>query len=167
MCSPTTMLMVGTGAQIAGNIQQGNAARQAANDQASWDEYQAKLSRAEAEAQASRIRRAGRVARGETLAGAVAAGVKVGEGSALDAERQVMQEYETDAAMAILSGERAAVSSEVQASSRRRAGRDARRAGYINAGTSLLSAGSSWLRMKQPPAPVEVKDIFPGYGGRY
>lgn len=165
MCDPVTVAMAGM--QVVGSVRQGNAARQAADEQAGWDEYQAKASRAEAEAQASRIRRAGRVARGETLSALVASGVKVGEGTALDAERQVMQDYETDAAMAILSGDRAAMSSEAQAASRRRAGRDAQRAGYINAGTSLLSAGRATLRNRQPNAPVENRDIFTGYGGRY
>jgi hypothetical protein len=153
--------------QAAGSIQQGNSARAAAGQQAGWDEYQAKVSRAEAEAQATRIRRAGRVARGETLAAVVASGVKIGEGSALDAERQVMTDYETDAALAILSGDRAATSSMAQAASRRAAGRDAQRAGYINAGTSLLSAGRASARNRQPNAPVENRDIFTGYGGRY
>jgi hypothetical protein len=165
MCDPVTVAMAGV--QVAGSISQGNASRRAAEEQAGWDEYQAKVSRAEAEAQASRIRRAGRVARGETLSALVASGVKVGEGTALEAERQVMTDYETDAAMAILSGERAAVSSEVQASTRRKAGRDAQRAGYINAGTSLLSAGRATMRNRQPNAPVENRDIFTGYGGRY
>ena len=167
MCDPVTMMAVGAGVQAASSIRQGNAARQSAEDQAGWDEYQAKVSRAEAEAQASRIRRAGRVARGETLAAVAASGVKIGEGSALDAERQVMQDFETDAAIAILSGDRSASVSMANATSRRRSGRDAQRAGYINAGTSLLSAGSAAMRHRQPLAPVENRDIFTGYGGRY
>jgi hypothetical protein len=107
------------------------------------------------------------VARGETLAAVAASGVKIGEGSALDAERQVMQDFETDAAIAILSGDRSASVSMANATSRRRSGRDAQRAGYINAGTSLLSAGSAAMRHRQPLAPVENRDIFTGYGGRY
>lgn len=167
MCDPVSMMAASTGVQVLGSVRSGNAAKQAADDQAGWDEYQAKVSRAEAEAQASRIRRAGRVARGETLSALVASGVKIGEGSALEAERQVMQDYETDAAMAILSGERSAAISTANAAVRRKSGRDAQRAGYINAGTSLLSAGSAAMRHKQPLAPVENKDIFTGYGGKY
>lgn len=167
MCDPVTITMAAV--QTVGAVSAGNKAKKAADAQAAQDVYQAQVSRAEAEGQAKRIRREGAVARGQTLGALAASGVKIGEGSALEAERQVMTDYETDAAMAILSGERQSSALMEQANQRRRAGRDARTASYINAAGSLLSAGNTYLRQKQPPAPVETRGdmSFPGYGGRY
>jgi len=155
--------------QAAGSVQQGRAARSAAETDAMWAEASARESRQDAQGVASRVRREGASARGSTLAAVAASGVKVGEGSALDAERQVMEDYSRDEYMAILSGERRATGMEAEARSRRRAGRDAQRAGYINAGTSLMASGaqglkdSGWRRYGpgfsggQAPAPVESR----------
>jgi hypothetical protein len=164
MCDPFTLTLAAV--QTVGTVQQGKAQQRAANDQAAMDEYQARASRAEAEFEAKTIRRAGRVARGETLGALAASGVVIGEGSALEVERQVMTDYETDAAMAILSGERSARGLEIQATQRRRAGRDARNASYFNAAGSLLSAGSQAMRQRQAPAPVETRTwpTLPGRG---
>ena len=165
MCDPVSITMAAV--QTAGQIKQGRDAKKAADAQASLDEQQAAEARASAEGEARRIRRAGGAARGETLAAVAASGIKIGEGSALDAERQVMTDYETDAAMALLTGDRQSGSLMEQARQRRRAGRDARNASLINAGTSLMSSGSKWVGAKQAPAPVETRDIsFSGYGGR-
>lgn len=164
MCDPVSMTLAAV--QTVGQVQQGRAAQRQANEQAAWDEYQAKVARSDAEREARLIRREGARARGETLSALAASGVEIGEGSALEAERQVMTDYETDAAIAILSGERAATGMEAQAVQRRRAGRDARNASYINAGTSLLSSGSKMMRQRQPPAPVETRSwpTLPGRG---
>lgn len=147
MCNPLVFMAAGTAIQMYGQVQQGRAAQAAANAEAANLEYQAEVDRDNAQASASRIRRAGRRARGETLAGIAASGIKVGQGSALDVEREVMTDYETDAALAILNGERAGRGAESQADMTRRAGRDARRASYWGATSSLLSAGAGGYRM--------------------
>ncbi len=172
MCDPmTVMLAASTTMSVAGTLQQGRAQQRGANEDAALMEYQARVEQDNALADAKAIRRAGEKARGETLSGIVAAGVKVGEGSALDAERQVLQDTETDAAMAILNGERAARGLTNQAERTRRAGRDARSASYLAAAGSLLSAGSQGLRASgfrsngpgwsgtQAPAPVETRYV--------
>jgi hypothetical protein len=164
MCDPVTMTIAGV--QAFSQIQQGRQAGQRADEQGRQLDRQAAVEADNAQAEASRIRRAGDTARGQTVGAYAASGVKVGEGSALEAERQVMQDYEQDAYMAILTGQRRAGALQEEAASVRRAGRDARRAGYISAGTSLLSAGASGMRAGgwrangpgfsggQAPAPV-------------
>lgn len=172
MCDPltTTATMAAT-IQAAGQLQQGRAAQRGANEDAARLEYQGQIEQANAQAQADLIRRQGVSDRARTVAGAAVSGVEVGQGSAGDAERQVMQDAEADAYMAILSGERAARGLNSDAAATRRAGRDAKRASKIGAFTSLLSAGSQGLRASgwrsagpgfsgtQMPAPVETRTV--------
>lgn len=160
MCDPLTIVAASVGVQAAGTIAQGKAAKSQADAEAGQLDYQAAVERDNAAAEAALIRRAGARARGETLAGTVASGIKIGEGSALDAERQVMQDSEVDAQLAILTGDRSARSLTSSAAQRRAAGRAARNAGYLQAGTSLLSAGARGLTpgAQQAPAPIIYRD---------
>jgi hypothetical protein len=169
MCDPVTIAFAAV--QTYGQIQQGRTAKANANADADALQAQAAFARDDAQGQALRIRREGTQARGQALGAVVASGVKVGEGSALDAERQVMTDYAQDEYLAILTGERQARGLNTEASNRRRAGRDAMRAAYFQAGTSLLSAGANGMRAggwrsngpgfsgTQMPAPVETRII--------
>lgn len=170
MCDPVTMTFAAVSA--VGAVSQGMAAKQAADGQAKQYELQAATERDNAQAEAEQIRRAGSAARGNTLAALAGAGVTVGQGSALEAERKVVDDYTADEYMAILTGERRGRAMQETAKQTRRAGRDAMRSGFINAGTSLLSAGARGLRAggTQAPAPVESRTptpVFQGYGGRH
>jgi hypothetical protein len=169
MCDPVTMAMAGM--QVAGQLQQGQAADQAARGQAEEYERQAGIEREMAERDAASTRRAGAVGRGRTLGALAVSGVKIGEGSALDVERQVMEDYSRDEYIQILNGNIRGRALEFEAGQTRRAGRDARRASYMQAGTSLLSAGYSGARAggwrsagpgfsgTQAPAPVSPNRI--------
>ena len=169
MCDPVTGAFAAM--QVYGQVQQGRTAKDNAYADADALQAQAALARDDAQGQAQRIRREGAQARGQALAAVAASGVKVGEGSTLDAERQVMTDYAQDEYMAILTGERQARGLNTEASNRRRAGRDAMRASYFQAGTSLLSAGANGMRAggwrsngpgysgTQMPAPVINRDI--------
>lgn len=171
MCDPVSVLATTAVVQAGGSIMQGRSAQKQANAAAADDIYQASIERDIAQAEAFNIRRAGARQRGETLAGIAASGVKIGEGSALDAERRVMEDYARDEYMALLTGERRGAAMEREAANKRRAGRDARRAGNIGAFTSLLSAGGSYMKASgwgvngpgfsgtQMPAPVETRTI--------
>lgn len=161
MCDPLTITMAAAGAQAVGSITQGRAAKSQAYAEAGQLDYQAAVERDNAAAEAAVIRRMGERQRGETLAGAVASGIKIGEGSALDAERQVMQDSAVDAQLAILTGDRNARSLQASASQRRAAGRAARDAGYLQGFTSLLSAGSRgyFSGAQQAPAPIINRDF--------
>lgn len=147
MCDPVSLLVGGTTLAISGQLQQGRAAQRAANESAAQDEYSALVEQDNALAQAQQIRRQGTTARGQTLAAAAASGVKIGQGSTLDAERQVMQDYETDASMALLTGKRAATGLRAQAELTRRAGRNARAASNISAFGTLLSSGAQGMKL--------------------
>lgn len=143
MCDPVTVLAAaGTTMQVAGQQQQGRAAQRAANETAAQYEYSALVEQDNALAQAQQIRRQGEAARGATLAAVASSGVKVGEGSTLDAERKVMEDYATDASMAILTGNRSAAGLRSQAELSRRAGRNARAAANVASFNTLLSAGA-------------------------
>lgn len=168
MCDPVTALAVaGTGLQVVGQVKQGRAAQRQADQDAARMEYQAAIEQDNAIATSEQIRRQGVRDRGQTVAAIGASGVKIGDGSALDAEREVMTDAETDAYLAILNGDRAARGLRSDAAATRRAGREARRASQIGAFSSLLSAGSQGLRASgwrsagpgfsgtQAPAPIE------------
>lgn len=180
MCDPVTMIAgAGAGLNLLGGVAQGRVADRQARSAAAESEYQAAAALDDARAEAANIRRAGDQQRGATLAGIAASGVKIGEGSTLDAEREVMQQAARDEYMTILTGQRQADAYRRQASNQRAAGRDARRAANIGAFSSLLSAGGSFAKASgwrsngpgfsgtQAPAPVETRTPFLGYGGRY
>lgn len=140
MCNP--MLIVGAAATGLGAIREGVGQRQALKEESASLEYQAAVARDNALAESQQIRRDGARARGTTIASAAAAGVKIGEGSTLDAERQVVQDTETDAALSILNGEREARGLQAQAFTRRRAANEVPYTTALKLGSSLLSMGS-------------------------
>lgn len=167
--------MMGAGMQAYGQYSAGQTANiegQAAGDAL---DFQGRNERASAKIDASRIRRSGEFQRGQTLGAIAASGVKINQGSALDAERQVMEDAAIDEHLAILNGNQRALGLEMQGSSRRRAGRDAKRAGQIAAASSLLGAGAAGLKASgwrsagpgfagtQNAAPIET--ITPGARG--
>jgi hypothetical protein len=157
--------------QAAGQYTQGKVANINSQAEADTLEMQAAQIRRDAEFEAGTIRRQGAVARGQTLGGIVASGVRIGEGSALEAERQVMTDFEQDARMAMLTGNRQAGAAEIDAISTRRAGRAARRAASTSAVTTLLGTAAQSARAggwratgpgysgSQMPAPVETRTI--------
>jgi len=135
-------VMVAVGATSAFNqVQAGRYAKGQANLLATQDDWQARIAQRDALATAEVIRRAGRRQVGQVVAGYAGAGVKVGEGSAAEAERQVTQDYQHDAFQAILQGDRRALGFQTEAQMARAQGRAAQTAGWVSAGGSLLSAG--------------------------
>jgi len=159
------------GIQAVGQISQGKTANINAGAESDMLEFQGRQATDEAQGEASRIRRAGREARGSTVAALAASGVKVGEGFALEAERQVMTDYAQDEYLAILTGTRQKRAADMEAGNARRAGREAKRASQMQAATTLLGAGAQSARAggwrsngpgfsgTQIPAPVESRTI--------
>lgn len=146
MCDPVSMLVVGTGLQVGSQIAGGITARGNANLQAADLEYQAAVERDNAQQAATAIRRDGERARGETVTAIAASGVELGQGSTADAERQVLQDANTDERMALLRGDQTARQMGTRASMTRRAGRDAQRASYLNAATTLMSSYGNYSK---------------------
>lgn len=128
--------------------------------------------RDEAAQQARLIRQAAEDVRGATKAAYAGSGVRVGEGSAAVVDEALVRDSEQDAAMTILTGERRGgaiqTGADLQAWSQhaeaenlrrgagnaQRAARQATRAGWLNAGGTVLQAAmeySRWnTRMQQP-----------------
>ena len=168
MCNP--LMIAGAAVTAVGGIRQGVTARREGKEQEADLNYQAAVERDNAQAEAQQLRRQGERDRGTTLAAAAASGVKIGEGSVLDAEREVMQDAETDASMAILNGERRARGLNTQAGRSRRAGRNAAYTAGLSTASSLLSMGS---RGMAGPSAGDNRSFFrrddpyrrPGYVG--
>lgn len=97
----------------------------------------------EAKQRADRIRRAGAAAVSSSDAQLAASGVKLGEGTATEIDRQATIDYQTDAANELLTGKRQLATANRQAGALRIAGSNAALNGTIKAGTSLLSSAAS------------------------
>ncbi len=152
-----------------GQIQAGNMADKQAQLQAMQSDWLAEQAHSDGLKQAAIIRRAGARQVSESNAAYAGAGVAVGQGSALDLERQTMREVQQDAFQAILSGDRQARGMQLDAVTARTQGSMARTAGRVNAATSLMSSAASGLKASgwrsngpgysgtQAPAPVETR----------
>ena len=166
------MAFVTTAFNAYGKIQQSKYAQGQANLQAQQSDYQAGIEQKAGLQTAQIIRRAGTRQVGAANAAYAGAGVKVGEGSALETERQIGLDSEHDAFQAILQGDRRAAGLRTDASLSRINGNALQTAGYVNAAGTLLSGGyqglkaSGWRTAGQPgfggtqaPAPVETRYV--------
>lgn len=150
----------------------GKYANAQAQMQADQMEYQAKLEEQSALQTAAVIRRAGQRQVGAANAAYAVAGVKVGEGSALETERQITTDVEHDAFQAILDGGRRARGLQTSAQLSRIDGRMKQTAGYVNAASSMLNSGYNAIKSNgwrtngpgfsgtQPPAPVQDRSTY-------
>ena len=149
------------------SITGGNAAKSQANYQASQEEYQARVTQDDALAQADVIRKVARRSRSEAQAAYAGAGVVVGEGSAAEVDRQILQDSEHDAYTSILNGQRRARGLQQDAVMTRAAGRNAQRAGTIGALGSVLQGGyaisNGWRTAPVQPAGGSMYQA-PGMG---
>jgi hypothetical protein len=113
------------------------------------------------------IRKAGRRQRGQATAAYAASGARVGEGSAAEVDREIVQGVEHDAFTAILEGDRRAMGLELDAKLRQIAGKAERRAGMINAVGTVLGGyakfmdANGWKTPVPNRAPVEDRKITP------
>jgi len=169
MCGDSiNMLMMAYGVQAGGNIMAGQDARRQAGAEAAQLDQQALYERDTGKVTAEKIRKHGAAQRGAAVAAQAASGVRVGEGSALDAERQIMANTEEDAMLTLLSGDRQAEQLRYQGSLTRRAGRNAQRNSWLAASTNVLAAGYEYNRWKGRNTPIDrgYADDLPTRGGR-
>lgn len=154
-------------AAVAGTATTVYSQQQAAKDQQEASNEQAKIAIDQAageadarKAQAEKIRKMGKFQRGETKASLAASGVKLGEGTALELDKSIIQSSEEDALSAILSGNRIVDSAGREADSLIRAGNNARSNANAKAfGTALSSAakiGSGWIGVSKDAKKEEV-----------
>lgn len=146
MCDPITLLAAGTAISAAGQIKGGMDARRMGKAQRALANQQADEELDSARAEAEIIRRNAESARGGAVAGQAASGVRVGEGSALDAERKVAQVGEQDALMTILTGERRARALRAGGALQAKAGSNALTSSILGAGGTLLGGFGQYQR---------------------
>lgn len=122
---------------------------QSAEQQSEWNDYQAAQAQADANAEksaaevhAEKIRKMARIQSGEATASLAGSGVDVGEGTALNINKEIYANAEEDAVMTVFGGSDRAARGNAEAAGYRLKGSQAQQAGYLNATSSLLSAAS-------------------------
>ncbi|WP_262033859.1 hypothetical protein [Serratia liquefaciens] len=144
MCTGVEIALVASsvlaaGAATASGVQQKKMADYQA-DQANAD---ADAARAASRVQADKIRKAGREQAAQANAALAASGVETGEGTALRITSGITGDAEEDAYTTIMNGMNTGARYNAQGQADRLSGRNAATAGYLNAGSSLLSAGAT------------------------
>lgn len=136
--------LVGAAISAGAQVQEGN-------ERKDWADYQAEQMRADAEAergmaqvQASRIRTAADQQRSRVRASMAAGGMDVdGTGTPTIVDSSIAAGAEHDAFLALIGGQDAYARGAQQASAISKQGSKAKTAGYVGAGTTMLSAAGS------------------------
>ncbi|EPH0596585.1 hypothetical protein [Klebsiella pneumoniae] len=153
MCTGVEIALVASSVLAAGGaVASGQQQKKMANYQAAQAEADAEASKAAAKVEAERIRKAGRQQASTANAALAASGVETGEGTALRVTSGITGDAEQDAFQTIMNGNNQGARLNSQAQADRISGSNAATSGYINAGSSLLSAGgtaySGWKSAK-------------------
>lgn len=141
MCGPAALLVASAAVSVVGSLSGARAARKANEASAEQEALYAAEVRDEAIVEARNTRRAGERTRGAARAAFAGSGVRVDDMGTVDTvDAQITRDYEQDAHMAILMGERKARAGLARAEQYRQAGRNATRAGWFDATSTALSA---------------------------
>ncbi|EPI2358576.1 hypothetical protein AB8T91_03180 [Klebsiella pneumoniae] len=144
MCTGVEIALVASSVLAAGGaVASGQQQKKMANYQAAQAEADADAAKASARVEAERIRKAGRQQAAAANAAMAASGVETGEGTALRVTSGITGDAEQDAYQTIFNGINTSNRLRSQAQADRISGSNAATAGYINAGSSLLSAGAT------------------------
>lgn len=144
MCTGVEIALVASSVLAAGGaVASGQQQKKMANYQAAQAEADADAAKASARVEAERIRKAGRQQAIAANAAMAASGVETGEGTALRVTSGIAGDAEQDAYQTIFNGINTSNRLRSQAQADRISGSNAATAGYINAGSSLLSAGAT------------------------
>lgn len=154
MCTGVEIAAIGASVLSAGGaVYSGQQQKKMSNYQAAQAEADAEAAQAAARLEADRIRKAGRAQVAQANAALAASGVDTGEGTALRIQSGIVGDAEQDAYQTILNGANQSARLNSQAQADRISGKNAAMAGYIGAGSSLLSAGgkaySGWKSAKE------------------
>lgn len=147
MCTGLEILSaIGTGMSVLGQAQQGQAQQKAYNAQAQQTLNEGAYRADAAKQQAEKFRKAGKTQASEAKAQLAASGVKLGEGTPLEIDKEITQNAEEDALSALIGGKRATTAAQEEAKLLGKAGDNAvTNAGY-GAASSVLSAGGSMIK---------------------
>lgn len=163
MCTGIEIAAVASTVLAAGGaVAQGQQQRKMANYQANQAQADAEAQRAAAKVEADKIRKAGREQAAAANAALAASGVETGEGTALRITSGITGDAEEDAYTTIMNGYNQGARLNAQAQADRISGRNASTSGYINAGSSLLSAGGKaydgWKKAKEGQYGLYAED---------
>lgn len=149
-------------------IQQGNAAKAAADYNATISMQNAGIARSDAQAQATQIERENLLRLGSIRAAQGKAGGAAGAGSILDVLGDVAAQGELDKQFALYEGEQRARGYTNTANLDTFSGKQARTAGYLKAGTELLSGGAKAYAAGGRTLPTNsgYSDFVSGYNAR-
>jgi hypothetical protein len=147
MCTGLEILsVVGTGMSVLGQVQQGKSQQEAYNAQAQATLNEGAYRADAAKQQAEKFRKAGRNQASEAKAQLAASGVKLGEGTPLEIDRQISQNAEEDSLSALLGGSRATTAAQEEAKLLGKAGGNAvTNAGY-GAASSVMQTGAAFAK---------------------
>lgn len=125
------------------SVQSGKQAQLNVDAQADQAALDAQTEKSAAQVQAERIRKLARIQASEANAALAASGVEVGEGTALNINREIYENAEEDAALTMFGGSNRAQRLNVDAANYRTAGRFERSQANGQAGATLLSTAGS------------------------
>jgi hypothetical protein len=138
---PLVLTAVSTAVKVIGAIRQGKSESRAAEYNAAIAERNATIARQQASQQAAQVARENRMRIGTLRANVGAAGITM-EGSPIDVLGDVVSQGELERQNEIYRGEIRALGFEDTASLERMRGSSAKSAGYLRAGTALLSGAA-------------------------
>lgn len=144
MCDPLTI--AATAVTVMGQVKAGQDAADQANAQAGQLEYSGRVAQDDALAKALIIRKQGARDIASSNVAQAASGVVVGEGSGEEVNREIENNTEHDAHMAILSGQRQARGLQTEAAMERQAGQNAQTNSIFNAAGTVLGSVNSYNR---------------------
>ena len=124
-------------------IRQGEQQKEWGDYQAAQAQADANADRSAAEVHAGMIRKMARRQAGEANASLAGSGVEVGEGTALNINKEIYANAEEDAMLTIFGGIDRAKRGAAEADAYRLKGSQAQQAGYLNATSSLLASGAT------------------------
>ena len=168
MSDPVTMLLVASAAVGAvGAIQQGKAAKAAADFNATISMQNAEIARADAAMQAGQLDRENYLRLGSIRAAQGKSGGEAGQGSVLDVLGDVAAQGELEKQYALYQGEQRARGYQNTAALDTFSGKQAQKAGYLKAGTELLSGGAkAYGAYNRLPTNSGYSDFVSGYNSR-
>ncbi|MCW5643087.1 MAG: hypothetical protein KIT63_13395 [Rhodoferax sp.] len=151
MCLTLTSMTLAQGLGLAGSaisaigaISQGQQAKAMGNYQAEQAAADAEAARGQAQVEAAKIRKAGERQRSSAIASMAAAGVDSNVGTADIINKEITAGYEEDAVLAVFGGDTSSRRLIAQGRASKIRGDNAGIAGFLDAGSSALKAGSAF-----------------------
>lgn len=153
MADPATWVYISTALSAAGQIKQGQDADKIAGYKASQLKQRAGQERAVSQRKASAQRRQAGLAQSRVLALAAASGAGASDKTVVDIMGGIFEQGELSAGYSLYEGEERARGSSMAADTATSEGKQAKRAGYIGATSTIMSGAGSAYSMKDKYSP--------------